>query len=388
LEASLTRLDGERSATSSVPPAESDLGQLSGRIQDAVDAVDLPAGATVEVGGITASQSDAFGDLGLALLLAIAIVFIVMVATFGSLLQPFILLISIPFAATGALVALLASGTPLGVPSLIGLLMLVGIVVSNAIVLIDLINQYRRQGRSLDQAIEEGARKRLRPIVMTAAATILALTPMALGLTGGEGSFISGPLALVVIGGLVSSTLLTLIVVPVLYRFEARAHDRRAARQAERHAARVAARVAARESQLQADAAPRPPAGPPLEVGGQEEAGDGEAPDAVGVAAYPGAQRQDVPRAVVAQGQQRGALARRRRAEPPAGDQGVDALARALRHEVDLAFAEFARRYLAAPAAESSPPDDAPQHADHPGVRADEHRADEDRADEAMAPGE
>jgi HAE1 family hydrophobic/amphiphilic exporter-1 len=168
-----------------------------------------------------------------------------MVATFGSMIQPFILLISIPFAATGALAALLISGTPLGVPALIGLLMLVGIVVSNAIVLIDLINQYRRRGRSLDEAITEGARKRLRPILMTAAATILALTPMAIGLTGEEGSFISGPLAIVVIGGLVSSTLLTLIVVPVLYRFEARAHARRDARREARHAARVEARAAA-----------------------------------------------------------------------------------------------------------------------------------------------
>ncbi len=108
------------------------------------------------------------------------------------------------------------TGTPLGVPALIGMLMLVGIVVSNAIVLIDLINQYRVAGRSLREAVAEGARQRLRPIVMTAAATIFALLPMAFGATGG-GAFISQPLALVVIGGLVSSTLLTLLVVPALY---------------------------------------------------------------------------------------------------------------------------------------------------------------------------
>lgn len=162
-------------------------------------------------------------------MLAIAIVYIVLVATFNSLLQPFILLVSIPFAATGAVAGLLLTGTPLGVPALIGLLMLVGIVVSNAIVLIDLINQYRERGRSLDEAVTEGARKRLRPIVMTAAATVFALLPMAFGITGG-GAFISQPLAVVVIGGLITSTLLTLVVVPVIYVLVERRRERRRAR--------------------------------------------------------------------------------------------------------------------------------------------------------------
>jgi HAE1 family hydrophobic/amphiphilic exporter-1 len=124
--------------------------------------------------------------------------------------------VSIPFAATGAIGLLLATGTPLGVPALIGVLMLVGIVVTNAIVLMDLINQYREQGYSVKDAVVEGARHRLRPILMTAIATVFALLPMALGLTG-EGGFISQPLAVVVIGGLLSSTLLTLVLVPTLY---------------------------------------------------------------------------------------------------------------------------------------------------------------------------
>ncbi|MFS0699347.1 efflux RND transporter permease subunit [Cellulomonas sp. 179-A 4D5 NHS] len=239
---SVTRVDGERSATVRVTPATQDVGSLTRELQAAVDGLDLPAGVDVEVGGVASQQQDAFADLGLALLVAIAIVYVVMVATFGSLVQPLILLVSVPFAATGAIVALLVSGTPLGVPALIGALMLVGIVVSNAIVLIDLINQYRERGRSLDEAVREGARKRLRPIVMTALATVFALTPMALGLTGG-GAFISKPLALVVIGGLISSTLLTLLVVPALYvlveRRKERRADRRAARRAGRHAAPV-----------------------------------------------------------------------------------------------------------------------------------------------------
>ncbi|MCL1898657.1 MAG: efflux RND transporter permease subunit, partial [Micrococcales bacterium] len=247
--ASLTRVNGERSATVSVTPRPGDLGQISSRLTAALKEMELPTGVHVKVGGVAAQQSQAFSDLGLALLLAIAIVFIVMVAMFGSLIQPFLLLIAIPFAATGALIALLVTGTPLGVASIIGLLLLVGIVISNAIVLIDLINQYRRRGRDLEQAIEEGARKRLRPIVMTAAATILALTPMALGITGGGGSFISQPLAVVVIGGLVSSTLLTLVVVPVLYRFEARAHDKRLAKRSERLEQRRAMRKAGLASQ-------------------------------------------------------------------------------------------------------------------------------------------
>jgi HAE1 family hydrophobic/amphiphilic exporter-1 len=150
------------------------------------------------------------------LLAAIAIVFIVMVATFSSIRQPLVLLVSIPFAATGALGLLLLTDTPLGISALIGMLLLVGIVVTNAIVLIDLINQYRREGKAIQDAIMDGARQRLRPILMTALATIFALLPMALGITGG-GGFISQPLAIVVIGGLFSSTVLTLIIVPVLY---------------------------------------------------------------------------------------------------------------------------------------------------------------------------
>jgi HAE1 family hydrophobic/amphiphilic exporter-1 len=250
--ASVTRVDGERSATVAVTPAGQDLGSLTVALTEEIDTIDLPSGAEVTMGGVASDQAEAFEDLGLALLAAILIVYLVMVATFRSIGQPLILLVSVPFAATGALGALLLTGTPLDVAALIGLLMLVGIVVSNAIVLIDLINQYRADGRPLDEAVKEGARQRLRPIVMTAAATILALTPMAFGLTGG-GAFISQPLALVVIGGLVSSTLLTLYVVPVIYTlFERRTEDRspkraaRAARRAEKAQAKAAqaARVA------------------------------------------------------------------------------------------------------------------------------------------------
>ncbi len=229
---SVSRVDGERSATISATPADADLGGLTAALTDTSDGLDLPDGVEVSLGGVAQDQSEAFADLGLALVIAIVIVYVVMVATFRSLAQPLLLLVSVPFAATGALLMLLLTGTPLGVPALIGVLMLIGIVVTNAIVLIDLVNQYRERGRPLAEAVTEGARKRLRPIVMTAAATVLALTPMAVGVTGG-GVFISQPLALVVIGGLISSTLLTLLLVPVLYtalesRRERRAEKRRA----------------------------------------------------------------------------------------------------------------------------------------------------------------
>jgi HAE1 family hydrophobic/amphiphilic exporter-1 len=211
----VTRIDGDRSATVTGTATGSNLGATTRALQEKLDAITV-AGATITVGGVSADQAEAFADLGLALLVAVAIVFVIMVATFRSLIQPLILLVSIPFAATGAITLLLVTGKPLGVPALIGALMLVGIVVTNAIVLMDLINQYRAQGMSVRDAVVEGGRRRLRPILMTAIATIFALLPMALGLTG-EGGFISQSLAIVVIGGLLSSTLLTLVLVPTLY---------------------------------------------------------------------------------------------------------------------------------------------------------------------------
>ena len=225
--------DTNRIATVSALPAGDDLSSASVEVNAALDSVKLPAGASASIGGVMSQQSEAFQQLGLALLAAILIVYVVMVATFKSLLQPLLLLISVPFSATGALLLLIATGIPLGVASLIGVLMLIGIVVTNAIVLIDLVNQQRQRGKPLYEAVVSGSSLRLRPIVMTALATILALTPMGMGITG-SGGFISQPLAVVVIGGLLSSTVLTLIVLPTLYfaveRRRERAHDRRVAR--------------------------------------------------------------------------------------------------------------------------------------------------------------
>ncbi|MEK6344750.1 MAG: efflux RND transporter permease subunit, partial [Curtobacterium sp.] len=225
----ITTANAVRTATITVTPDATNLGAAVQNVTAAVDALQLPKGASASIGGVASSQSSAFSQLFLAILVAILIVYVIMVATFRSLLQPILLLMSVPFAATGALLLQIVSGIPLGVASIIGLLMLVGIVVTNAIVLVDLVNQYRRRGLRVAEALVEGATRRLRPILMTALATIFALVPMALGLTGKSG-FISQPLALVVIGGLVSSTLLTLVVLPSLYFVVERARERHADR--------------------------------------------------------------------------------------------------------------------------------------------------------------
>ncbi|GAA2171046.1 efflux RND transporter permease subunit [Agrococcus versicolor] len=226
---SIATLDGERTATVTVTPAGDDVAGVGGAVQEAVDGLDLPDGASATVGGAAADIEEAFTQLGIAALIAVLLVYVVMVATFKSLLQPLLLLVSVPFAATGAILMQLITGVPLGVASMVGVLMLVGIVVTNAIVLVDLVNQYRDRGLGVRDALAQGAERRMRPVLMTAAATVFALVPMALGITG-QGGFISQPLAIVVIGGLISSTLLTLVVLPALYLVVEGALERRRVR--------------------------------------------------------------------------------------------------------------------------------------------------------------
>ncbi len=263
---SITTERGNRTAEVQLTPEGDDLGAISAAVTERLGEISLPVGVEASIGGAAADQAESFQQLGLALLAAVAIVYIVMVATFSSLIQPLLLLISIPFAATGALGLLLLTDTALGVPALIGMLMLIGIVVTNAIVLIDLVNQYRKQGLNVRDSLMNGARQRLRPILMTALATIFALTPMSLGLTGDSG-FISQPLAIVVIGGLFSSTLLTLILVPTLYWLVEGRKERKRLR-IERRDARKAKRVAKKA-----------PAAVMTEV--SEEQPQGDAPTAV-----------------------------------------------------------------------------------------------------------
>ncbi|MFJ2005913.1 efflux RND transporter permease subunit [Streptomyces chartreusis] len=251
---SMTRIDGQRAATITAKPTGDNTGAVSADLQSKIDQLTLPAGATASIGGVSEDQDEAFVNLGLAMLAAIAIVFMLLVATFRSLAQPLILLVSIPFAATGAIGLLVATGTPMGVPAMIGMLMLIGIVVTNAIVLIDLINQYRKQGYGVVEAVIEGGRHRLRPILMTALATIFALLPMALGVTG-EGGFIAQPLAVVVIGGLITSTLLTLLLVPTLYAMLELRKERRAKKRAAKRAKKAGLAEPAKDASDEAEPA-------------------------------------------------------------------------------------------------------------------------------------
>ncbi len=218
-QGSITRVDQAPAATVSAEISSNDTGAVSVEVQQEIDDLEaagaIPDGVTVTLAGVTQQQNEAFGNLFVSMGVAILLVYVMMVLTFNSLVTPFIILFSLPLATIGAFVALYITGRPIGVSALIGFLMLIGIVVTNAIVLLDLVERLRAEGHSTRDALIEGGRTRVRPILMTAIATILALIPLAAGLS--QGSIIAAELGTVVIGGLFSSTFLTLLVIPVLY---------------------------------------------------------------------------------------------------------------------------------------------------------------------------
>ena len=240
-QSTIVRADGERETTVAVTPEEGALGTVSAEVSQLIADADMPDGVTVGLAGAGAEQDESFAQMGSAMLIAVALVLLVMVATFRSFVQPLILLVSVPLAGTGAVILLAATGIPLGLPALIGLLMLIGIVVTNAIVLIDLINKLRDQDLELDEAVVHGTRLRLRPILMTAAATIFALPGHGVR-HHGRRRLHSQSLAVVVIGGLTSSTLLTLVLVPVLYTLAERRKLRHSARKRAKKDARASAK--------------------------------------------------------------------------------------------------------------------------------------------------
>lgn len=215
---SITRMDGKMKVDVTAEIISSDVNSASNIVKEKVDAMELPDGVTVSFGGVTEQINDTFGQLGIAMAAAIAIVYFVLVVTFGGGLAPFAILFSLPFTIIGVLVALLIAGETLNVSSLMGALMLIGIVVTNAIVLIDRVIHKEKEGMTTRQALLEAGGTRLRPILMTALATIGALLPLVTGLENSAG-IISKGLGVTVIGGLISSTLLTLVVVPVVYEF-------------------------------------------------------------------------------------------------------------------------------------------------------------------------
>ena len=191
------------------------LGDAAVEAQTIINRIPLPNGIAIRLAGQNEEMQKSFTSMQYALALAVFLVYLVMASIFESLLHPFVILFSIPLALVGAILALYITNSTISVVVFIGLIMLAGIVVNNAIVLIDLINQLRADGMARMPAIQEAGRSRLRPIVMTTLTTTFGMMPLALGL--GEGAEIRAPMAITVIGGLIISTLLTLIVVPVLY---------------------------------------------------------------------------------------------------------------------------------------------------------------------------
>jgi HAE1 family hydrophobic/amphiphilic exporter-1 len=222
--AAISRADGERSAEVSATITAVNIGEVTEDINAALDDIDPPDGVEIAQVGGNEEIGESFQDLFVTMAIAVGLVYLILVATFGSLATPFVILLTLPLAAIGAFPALAITGRELGLPSMIGLLMLIGIVITNAIVLLEFVEQRRAAGMSVREALIDGAETRVRPILMTALTTMFGLVPLALGLS--EGALLSAALATVVIGGLLTSTLLTLIVIPVIYSIFASARER------------------------------------------------------------------------------------------------------------------------------------------------------------------
>jgi HAE1 family hydrophobic/amphiphilic exporter-1 len=211
----VSRVDQQRAATIYGTITSDNLAAVSGEVDDAISQVEKPAGVDIQKGGIFQEQEEAFSSLYMVLAVAVIVVYIVMVASLGSVINPLIILVSLPFATIGSFFALFITQREIGLPAMIGFLMLIGIVVTNAIVLITFVEQQRARGLPTREALIYSGRARARPILMTAVATIFALIPLSLGLN--EGVLIAAELGTVVIGGLFTSTILTLLVIPVVY---------------------------------------------------------------------------------------------------------------------------------------------------------------------------
>ncbi|MDE2838044.1 MAG: efflux RND transporter permease subunit [Chloroflexota bacterium] len=212
----ISRTDGVRSAGITADIVGDDAQAVGVRVQEKIDALQLPAGVSVESGGIFADIAEGFQAVFISMAVGIVLVYLVMVASLGSLRNPFVIITTLPLALIGVFAALAVTGRSLGLPAMMGMLLLIGIVVTNAIVLIAFVEQQRAKGMGVYDALVSGARVRLRPILMTALTTSFALLPLAVA-TEGSGGLISAELATVVIGGLMSSTGLTLLVLPIVY---------------------------------------------------------------------------------------------------------------------------------------------------------------------------
>jgi HAE1 family hydrophobic/amphiphilic exporter-1 len=211
----LRRIDQKLAARIGASITEEKMGAVNRVVQGKIDALSVAPGVEVKIGGVAEEMRETFSGMFIAIAVAIVLAYAVLVVSFRSFLNPFIVMISLPLASIGALLGLLIAGQPLGASGMMGMLMLVGIVLTNAIVLITYVEQLRKDGVSSHDALVEAGRVRLRPILMTALTTMVAMLPIALGM--GEGTVMSAELAVVVIGGLFTSTILTLLVIPVIY---------------------------------------------------------------------------------------------------------------------------------------------------------------------------
>ena len=213
---SISRTDGVRSASITGAIVAEDAQAIGLLVQEKIDALQLPPGVSVSSGGIFADIAEGFQAIFVTMAISVVLIYLVMVASLGSLRNPFVIITTLPLALIGVFASLAITGRSLGLPAMMGVLLLIGIVVTNAIVLIAFVEQQRAKGMGTYDALISGARVRLRPILMTALTTSFALLPLALA-SGGSGGIIGAELATVVIGGLMSSTALTLIVLPIVY---------------------------------------------------------------------------------------------------------------------------------------------------------------------------
>jgi HAE1 family hydrophobic/amphiphilic exporter-1 len=213
--AEIRRIGQERVAVVSASYTGSDLGAAVKDLQGMLGKIALPPGVSSYLSGQSEEMQDSLRSLTFTLALAVLLVYLVMASQFESLVQPFVILFTIPLGLIGVVWALFLTSTTISVVAMIGIIMLTGIVVNNAIVLIDAVNRARQRGLDKHAAILFAARARLRPIVITTVSTILGLVPMALGI--GDGAEVRTPMAITVIGGMTVSTLLTLVVIPVVY---------------------------------------------------------------------------------------------------------------------------------------------------------------------------
>ncbi len=211
----ITRENQSRTATISASLNDTSLSKADSQIQEIIDSLEIPSGLEITQSGIHEMQDESFDNIYIALIFAAILVYMIMAAQFERLLHPFIIMFCIPLALIGAILGLLMTNIPLGITAMIGFVVLVGIVINNGIVLVTYVEQLQEKGMSKEEALIEGGKTRLRPILMTAITTIVGLIPLALNL--GEGSEMMKPVAIVVIGGMITSTLLTLIVIPVVY---------------------------------------------------------------------------------------------------------------------------------------------------------------------------